>query len=401
MNTTAALSDVSSNISTVPFSERLSAVQAMAAALRTRAANIQANDTALQNMTDYLAASLSSIAQQVRQTIFQLGLQNNSISTIAARSNAIQSIIGSVESLLSQGVALLEDMALRADVVSNTTLSMENLAASAAVLTLDVTRHVQLLRQQADRLQNISQSAVDSSGEATRLTSVAVARQQGTSSLVASLLSNTSASELRSQSLVTTINEALARAADVRSVLELLLAMPFFPPSEDLILSTSDLVTTLFNRTRSTQTELVALSTTLSSYQAELQRAVSTLERLTYNTSTAEDTALELLQRAQTTFQSSQAVLNATEALLAAAQSTVGVLEDFSGRTSAAQAAAEAAMQQLSLVQRAANESLQLSVEVLRSLGTAIRTAYNTSALGGDVASQAAEIEQVREGRVG
>ena len=373
----------------------------MAAALRTRAANIQANDTALQNMTDYLAASLSSIAQQVRQAIFQLGLQNNSISTIAARSNAIQSIIGSVESLLSQGVALLEDMALRADVVGNTTLSMENLAASAAVLTLDLTRHVQLLRQQADRLQNISQSAVDSSSEATRLTSVAVARQQGTSSLVASLLSNTSASELRSQSLVTTINEALARAADVRSVLELLLAMPFLPPSEDLISSTSDLVTTLFNQTRSTQTELVALSTTLSSYQAELQRAVSTLERLTYNTSTAEDTALELLQRAQTTFQSSQAVLNATEALLAAAQSTVGVLEDFSGRTSAAQAAAEAAMQQLSLVQRAANESLQLSVEVLRSLGTAIRTAYNASALGGDVASQAAAIEQVREGRVG
>ena len=373
----------------------------MAAALRTRAANIQANDTALQNMTDYLAASLSSIAQQVRQAIFQLGLQNNSISTIAARSNAIQSIIGSVESLLSQGVALLEDMALRADVVSNTTLSMENLAASAAMLTLDLTRHVQLLRQQADRLQNISQSAVDSSGEATRLTSLAVARQQGTSSLVASLLSNTSASELRSQSLVTTINEALARAADVRSVLEPLLAMPFFPPSEDLISSTSDLVTTLFNRTRSTQTELVALSTTLSSYQAELQRALSTLERLTYNTSTAEDTALELLQRAQTTFQSSQAVLNATEALLAAAQSTVGVLEDFSGRTSTAQAAAEAAMQQLSLVQRAANESLQLSVEVLRSLGTAIRTAYNASALGGDVASQAAEIEQVREGRVG
>ena len=158
---------------------------------------------------------------------------------------------------------------------------------------------------------------------------------------------------------------------------------------------------TLFNQSRAIQTELASLSSTLSFYQAELQGAERTLEWLTYNTSTAEDTALDLLQRAQTTFQSSQAVLNATDALLAVAQSTVTVLEDFSGRTGAAQTAAEAAMQQLALVQRAANESLQLSVEVLHSLGAALRTAYNASALGGDVASQAVEIEQVSRGGKG
>ena len=345
-----------------------------------------------------LATSLSSIEQQVRHTVFQLGLQNNSISTIAARSNAILSIIRSVEDLLIQGVDLLEDMASRGNAVGNTTLSMENLMLSADMLTIDLTRHVQLLRQQDDRLQNISTSAAESSSEAASLTSMAVARQQGTSSFVASLLTNTSASKLYTQSLVASITEALVQAADVRSLVEVLLTMPFFPPSEDLIASTSDLVATLFNQSRTIQTELASLSSTLSSYQAELQGAERTLERLTYNTSTAEDMALNLLQRAQATFQSSQAVLNATDALLAVAQSTVMVLEDFSGRTGAAQAAAEAAMQQLALVQQAANESLQLSVEVLHSLGAALRTAYNASALGGDVASQAVEIEQVSRG---
>ena len=394
-NTTAALSNVSSNIPAVPFSERLSAVQATAAALSTRAANIKSNDSALQNMSDSLAASLSSIEQQVRQTVFHLGLQNDSISTIAARSNAIQSIIYGVEDLLSQGMGLLESMALRAGAVSNTTLSMENLVSSTAMLTLDLTRHAQLLRQQADLLQNISQSAAYSSSEAARLTSMAAARQQDTSSLVASLLINTTASELHSQSLVASITGALARAADVRSMLEVLLAMPFFPPPGDLITSTADVVAVLFNRTSRIQVELASLSSTLSSFRAELQGAVSTLERLTYNISAAEGAALELLQRAQSTFQSSQAVLNATDALLATAQSTVVVLEDFSGRTSAAQAAAEVAMQQLSLVQHAANESLQLSVEVLQSLGAALTTAYNASALGGDVASQAVGVEQV------
>ena len=400
-NTTAALSNVSSNISNIPFSERLSAVQATVAALNTRVINIQANDSTLQSMIASLATSLSSIEQQVRHTVFQLGLQNNSISTIAARSNAILSIIRSVEDLLIQGVDLLEDMASRGNAVGNTTLSMENLMLSADMLTIDLTRHVQLLRQQDDRLQNISTSAAESSSEAASLTSMAVARQQGTSSFVTSLLTNTTASKLYTQSLVASITEALVRAADVRSLVEVLLTMPFFPPSEDLIASTSDLVATLFNQSRAIQTELASLSSTLSSYQAELQGAERTLERLTYNTSTAEDMALDLLQRAQTTFQSSQAVLNATDALLAVAQSTVTVLEDFSGRTGAAQAAAEAAMQQLALVQRAANESLQLSVEVLHSLGAALRTAYNASALGGDVASQAVEIEQVSRGGKG
>ena len=395
-STTAALTSVSSNISTVPFSDRLLAVQATVSALSSRAASVQANDTALQNMVNSLATSLSAIEQQVTQTVFQLGQQNNSISTIAARSNAILSIIAAVEDLLVQGVALLEGMAMRGEAVANTTLTMEELERSASMLTLDLTRHVQLLRQQADRLQNISQSAVDSSSEATRLTSVAVTRQQGTSSLVSSLLTNTTAAELQTQSLVASINGALVRAATVRSELGVLLAMPFFPPSEALINATSTNVAMLRAQAMSMRTELATLSTTLSTYQAELQMAVNTLTQLTHNTSNAEDMASELLQRAQAVFQSSQAVLNATDSLLAAARSTVAVLEDFSGRTSAAQAAAAAALQQLGLVQHAANESLQLSVEVLSSLGTAVGMAFNASALGGDVASRAAQIEEVR-----
>ena len=394
-STTAALTSVSSNISTVPFSDRLLAVQATVSALSSRAASVQANDTALQTMVNSLATSLSAIEQQVTQTVFQLGQQNNSISTIAARSNAILSIIAAVEDLLVQGVALLEGMAMRGEAVANTTLTMEELERSASMLTLDLTRHVQLLRQQADRLQNISQSAVDSSSEATRLTSVAVTRQQGTSSLVSSLLTNTTAAELQTQSLVASINGALVRAATVRSELGVLLAMPFFPPSEALINATSTNVAMLRAQAISMRTELATLSTTLSTYQAELQMAVNTLTQLTHNTSNAEDMASELLQRAQAVFQSSQAVLNATDSLLAAARSTVAVLEDFSGRTSAAQAAAAAALQQLGLVQRAANESLQLSVEVLSSLGTAVGMAFNASALGGDVASRAAQIEEV------